>query len=102
MSASFSPYSSFTVSAAWDRPVVPSTGGQATLLVRIKPVAPAEGSGHRRAPVDVAFVLDRSGSMSGDKLTLVKDAVSVAVGHLRDEDRTALVVYDHEVETVQR
>src|SRR5262249_55955170 len=61
----------------------------------------AAQNGHRRAPVDVAFVLDRSGSMAGDKLALVKEAVDVAVGQLRDEDKTALVIYDHEVETLQ-
>lgn len=89
------------ITAAWDKPVVPATGGEATLLVRLKAVDTGARNGHRRAPVDVAFVLDRSGSMAGDKLALVKEAVAVAVAQLRDEDKTALVVYDHEVETLQ-
>jgi Ca-activated chloride channel homolog len=94
--------SNLVITAAWDKPVVPTTGGEATLLVRVKSGDNHGADGHRRAPVDVAFVLDRSGSMSGDKLALVKEAVTVAVGHLRDEDQTALVVYDHQVETLQR
>jgi Ca-activated chloride channel family protein len=95
------PPSNLVISAAWDKPVVPVTGGEATLLVRLKAADTAAHDCHRRAPVDVAFVLDRSGSMGGDKLALVKEAVAVAVGQLRDEDKTALVIYDHEVETLQ-
>lgn len=94
--------SSLEIHAAWEKPVIAASGGETTLLVRLKASATATNSGQRRAPVDVAFVLDRSGSMAGDKLALVKEAVSVAVGHLRDEDRTALVTYDHAVETLQR
>ena len=41
----------------------------------------------RRAPIDVAFVLDRSGSMSGGKLDLAKEGVDLAVARLRDADR---------------
>ncbi|MEA2597045.1 MAG: Ca-activated chloride channel [Thermomicrobiales bacterium] len=93
--------SNLLVTAAWEKSLVPATGGEATLLVRLKAADAAAQNGHRRAPVDVAFVLDRSGSMAGDKLALVKEAVAVAVGQLRDEDRTALVIYDHEVETLQ-
>jgi Ca-activated chloride channel family protein len=93
--------SHLVITAAWEKPVVPTTGGEVTLLVRLKAADSAASNGHRRAPVDVAFVLDRSGSMAGDKLALVKEAVSVAVGQLREEDNTALVIYDHEVETLQ-
>lgn len=100
MSSSPSSFPNLSISAAWERPVVPASGGEATLLVRIKATEATQNS-QRRAPVDVAFVLDRSGSMSGAKLDLVKEAVGVAVGHLRDEDKTALVIYDHEVETLQ-
>lgn len=89
-----------TVTAMWDRPLVSATGGDATLLIRITP-APATSAVPRRAPVDVAFVLDRSGSMAGEKLALAKEAVSAAIGHLREDDRAALVMYDHAVETLQ-
>ncbi len=89
------------VTACWERPIVPTAGGTTALLVRVRALAnPAAGG--RRAPVDVAFVLDRSGSMSGRPLELVKQAVDVAVGYLGEEDRAALVVYDHAVETLQR
>lgn len=88
------------VTARWERPIVPVAGGTTTLLVRLRALADPDAT--RRAPVDVAFVLDRSGSMNGRPLELVKQAVDVAVGHLGEEDRAALVVYDHAVETLQR
>jgi Ca-activated chloride channel homolog len=93
--------STLEIYAAWEKPVIAASGGETTLLVRLKASETATNGGQRRAPVDVAFVLDRSGSMSGDKLALVKEAVSVAASHLRDEDRAALVVYDHEVDILQ-
>jgi Ca-activated chloride channel family protein len=88
------------IEARWEKALVPPEGGAATLLIRIvPPVQPPVGG--RRAPLDVAFALDRSGSMSGEKLTLVKEAVDVAVRLLREEDRVALVTYDNRVGVVQ-
>jgi Ca-activated chloride channel family protein len=91
--------SNMNISAVWERPVVPERGGNATLVVRID--ADQIQTGQRRAPIDVAFVLDRSGSMSGEKIELVKQAVSTAVSLLHDDDRAALVIYDNEVECLQ-
>jgi Ca-activated chloride channel family protein len=55
----------------------------------------------RRPPVNLAFVLDRSGSMSGQaKLTLAKQAVLESIHRLEDEDRFAVVVYDSEIDVV--
>ena len=87
------------VEASWEKPLVSASGGEATLLVRV--VAPPAVSDARRVPLDVAFVLDRSGSMQGGKLDLAKEGVSLAMAHQRDADRVALVVYDHEVTTIQ-
>ena len=36
----------------------------------------------QRPPVNLAFVLDRSGSMAGDKIRLAKQAVEEAIGRL--------------------
>ncbi|MER3438079.1 MAG: TIGR02452 family protein, partial [Chloroflexota bacterium] len=100
MAATGSP-SPLSITAAWDRPLVAATGDEVALLIQIAAPPPSSEQSPRRAPIDVAFVLDRSGSMAGDKLALVKEAVSVALGHLRDDDRAALVIYDHAVETLQ-
>jgi Ca-activated chloride channel family protein len=88
------------IEARWEKALVPAGGGAATLLIRFaSPAQPPAGG--RRAPLDVAFALDRSGSMSGEKLALVKEAVDVAVRLLREEDRVALVAYDNRVSLVQ-
>ena len=88
------------LTAAWERHVVAAAGGESMLLVRL--VTPPPVATQRRAPVDVAFVLDRSGSMAREKLELAKQAVDVAVGYLTDADRTALVTFDHTTQVVHR
>ncbi|MDF2759336.1 MAG: hypothetical protein K0S99_1968, partial [Thermomicrobiales bacterium] len=89
------------VEARWERPLIAAGGGATTLLVRIIAAPGDETETSRAAPLDVAFVLDRSGSMQGGKLDLAKEGVDLAVARLRDADRAALVVYDDEVDTVQ-
>jgi Ca-activated chloride channel family protein len=81
--------------------LIPASGGEAMLLVRIIAAPADETEVGRAAPLDVAFVLDHSGSMQGGKLELAKEGVDLAVAQLRDADRTALVVYDDEVDIVQ-
>jgi hypothetical protein len=62
--------------------------------------APDAPRREQRAPVTLAFVLDRSGSMGGRKLELAKVAVEAAIGRLRPEDHFAIVAYDDVVEVV--
>ena len=53
-----------------------------------------------RLPVNLAFVLDRSGSMAGDKIAHARAAVLQGLRSLRDEDRFAVVAYDDQVQVV--
>jgi len=62
--------------------------------------APEAPRREERPPVNVAFVLDRSGSMGGQKIRLAREAVNQALRLLRPEDRFALVVYDDQVDVV--
>lgn len=71
------------------------------LLTLTAPKARArKGKAGVRPPVNVAFVLDRSGSMSGSKLALVKHAVDRALVGLEPTDRFAIVTYDDRIDTV--
>ena len=64
-------------------------------------VAPTAEPRAGRQPVSVALVLDRSGSMDGErKFDLARDAVEQALRMLRPEDRFTLVVYDEEVDVL--
>lgn len=47
-----------------------------------------------RTPVNVAIVLDKSGSMSGEKIEHAKEAAIMAIQRLRRDDIVSVVVYD--------
>ena len=54
-----------------------------------------------RIPVNVALVLDRSGSMGdGRKFELAREAVEQSLRMLHDDDRFALVVYDTRIDVL--
>ena len=54
----------------------------------------------RRPPVNVALVLDRSGSMSGMPLEAAKDAAARFAAFLTPADRLAVVTFDDTVRTI--
>ena len=54
-----------------------------------------------RAPINVALVLDRSGSMRGEKLDNAKEAVTMALDYLDKRDTVALITYSHDAEVVR-
>lgn len=53
-----------------------------------------------RAPVNLALVIDRSGSMSGDKIVKAREAALEAVERLAPDDIVSLVVYDNVIDTL--
>lgn len=54
-----------------------------------------------RPPVNVALVLDRSGSMKGERITSAKAAANVALERLSAKDLVSVVAYNHEVDVLQ-
>jgi Ca-activated chloride channel family protein len=52
----------------------------------------------RRAPMNLAIVLDRSGSMEGAKLEKARQAAAMAVDKLSDDDIFSLVTYDDQTD----
>ena len=68
------------------------------LIEVVAPTVPRDGD-RRRPPVNIAFVVDRSGSMAGrGKLDLAKQAVEEALARLERDDRFSVVVYDDRVD----
>ncbi len=47
-----------------------------------------------RTPVNVAFVIDRSGSMAGDRIAQAREAAIMAIGRLGPDDIASVVVFD--------
>lgn len=56
--------------------------------------------GGERAPLNLALVVDRSGSMSGFKLTQAKQAAKQLVSQLRATDRLAIVHFGSDVKSM--
>jgi len=54
----------------------------------------------QRTPVNVAIVLDKSGSMRGQKIVKAKEAAIMAIQRLRPDDIVSVVMYDHTVKVV--
>ncbi len=54
-----------------------------------------------RPPVNVALVLDRSGSMKGERIASAKAAANVALERLSAQDMVSIVAYNHEVAVLQ-
>src|SRR5688572_5302710 len=84
---------------ATDRHLI-RTSARSTRYLHVSFRAPAASPRESRLPITVAFVLDRSGSMAGEKLLLAKRALDAALRMLHPQDRFAVVVYDDEVDVV--
>ncbi len=82
-----------------DQGVLPAGGARrAVLKITLDASLPPEG--RKRPDVNLSLVLDRSGSMSGEKLLKAKDAAVEALRRLGADDIFSAVVYNHMVDTV--
>ena len=74
-------------------------GEASTLFVRLE-FAAGKFETEERSPLNVAIVLDRSGSMEGEKLEQAKQAAVRIVEGLEPTDRLSFVIYDDEIKTL--
>ena len=82
-----------------DRPVLPA-GSTQRVVLKIALDSLCLPRPEARPPVNLTLVLDRSGSMNGEKLEHAKDAAIEAVRRLAPDDVFSLVIFDHEVNTL--
>ena len=75
------------------------TGGARDTVVQVELCA-KEADAKRTAPINLALVLDHSGSMAGAKLEKAKQAAGVALDQLGPNDIFSLVIYDDQVEVL--
>ncbi|MEG4231256.1 macro domain-containing protein [Microcoleus sp. Pol11C3] len=68
------------------------------VLVRITP--PATEKTIERPQLNLGLVIDRSGSMEGQKIEYARQAASYAIEQLLPSDRVSITIYNDEVETL--
>ena len=89
-----------TVSARWDKKLIPAgQSSQRNLLLEITAPPKPEQSGSR-PPINLALVIDRSGSMGGSRIEAARTAAVGIVNALGEQDRLSLVIFDSEIDTL--
>lgn len=81
------------------RPILPADSKQ-TAYVKVGVTGFEMESDAERKPLNVAIVLDRSGSMAGEKMERAKEAACAAIELMKTDDIVAVIAYDTEVETI--
>jgi len=79
------------------RPALSDLDQDFHILVRLQSEPQA---GFKRTPLNLAIVIDRSGSMQGPKLREAKRCVVDLIQRMHSEDQVGLVQYDDQVDTV--
>ena len=75
-------------------------GQPRTLGLLIEAAAPAlPAQTLTRSPQAIVFVVDRSGSMGGGRLELIKSTIGQMIGQLNPADYVSVISFDTEVET---
>ncbi|MBS1197285.1 MAG: hypothetical protein H6R18_1070 [Proteobacteria bacterium] len=87
------------VVAALAAPVIQAGATQKTFL-KVSLTGFAMPSTAQRSPLNVAIVIDRSGSMSGERIEQARNAAVLAVESLNKDDIVSVVAYDTTVEVV--
>ena len=83
------------------RPAVAADGPTTLeLLIQIAtpPLPPAQQK--NRPGLNLALVIDRSGSMAGSKISYARKAARFLAGELTDRDRLAIITFDDEVQVL--
>lgn len=88
-----------TIKLASDRKLT-SKDEKTTRILEIAVKAPRKDAPKARMPLNLALVLDRSGSMSGGKLEAAKQAAAHVLDLLERGDRAAVVAFDDQIQVV--
>jgi len=72
--------------------------GSLEMHVLILLEAPPEAAGKQRNPISLCLVIDRSGSMRGEKIKMTRDAAGFIINWLTRRDFASVVTYDSSVE----
>jgi len=84
-----------------ERAALPAGAAQTfdILLKATAPAAPPEGT-RKRTPLNLAIVIDNSGSMSGEKIVQAREAAAMVIERLTPGDHLAVVTFESQVQVV--
>jgi len=71
-----------------------AAGQRQESFIMLRAHAPTGAVAQTEAPLDIAIVIDRSGSMAGQRMQNAKDAAKGMVSQLRDGDTVSVITYD--------
>lgn len=74
--------------------------GELTAWVQVGFSSGFDASTFKRPALDLALVVDRSGSMAGDKIAAARTALNKVVGQLNAGDRLSIVLFDDRVDVL--
>ncbi len=77
---------------------LPVSGSEQAVYALIHIKAPS-GTSFGNMAANFALVLDRSGSMDGEKMENMKEAAGYVIDHLNDRDLVSITIFDDQVET---
>ncbi len=89
-----------TMEAIPERRLIRPTGSFRHVVYHIQVAPRSPGAAVDRLPLRLALVLDRSGSMQGEKLETAKRSALAVLHRLDERDRVAVVVFDNVVDVV--
>ncbi len=78
---------------------LPITGSEQAVYALVD-IKAGSGTVLGTIPMNFALVLDRSGSMDGEKMENMKEAVGYVVDHMSDRDTISVTIFDDQVETL--
>lgn len=89
-----------TVETRLDKSYYLAKGDKKEIYLYIEVHGTEAKSDKKRAPLNVSLVLDKSGSMKGDKIKYAKKAIDFVIDQLSPEDMLSIVQYSDAVQVV--
>ena len=80
--------------------IAKSSRGETFLLAQVAAGDDKAGSGLAVSPMNLALVIDRSGSMKGDRIANAMNAAVSAIERLRDGDSVTVVAFDSSAQVI--